>query len=98
MYGGCSQELGHFNPQGVDHGGPTSSERHVGDFGNIDILNNAFTGTLVDTVASLYGQNSILGEPIRLLSALVVAFVLYFQSPTSRFARFYIQVYYNCQI
>ena len=61
MYGGCTQTLGHFNPLALAHGGPDSSIRHKGDFGNIEIVNNAFSGEIADQEASLYGQYTIIG-------------------------------------
>ena len=61
MYGGCAQTLGHYNPLEVVHGGPDSQVRHKGDFGNIEIVNNAFSGKHADAHASLYGQYSIIG-------------------------------------
>ena len=40
QYGDCSAPNGdsaggHFNPEGMPHGAPTSKERRVGDFGNV---------------------------------------------------------------
>src|ERR1700748_174345 len=32
---GCASAAGHYNPFNKDHGAPTSSNRHVGDLGNI---------------------------------------------------------------
>jgi Cu-Zn family superoxide dismutase len=56
---------GHFNPTNQKHGGPNSAERHVGDFGNLvaDENGNA-TYDRVDTVATLNGENSIVGRAI----------------------------------
>lgn len=31
----CLTAGGHYNPYNVDHGGPTATERHEGDFGNV---------------------------------------------------------------
>jgi len=67
-WGGCTSAVGHYNPLEVDHGGPDDDIRHVGDLGNIEIVDNAYTGTISDTVASLYGQYSILGRGVVLHS------------------------------
>lgn len=54
---------GHFNPKGVDHGGPEADVRHIGDLGNIiaDADGNASYNRL-DSVVSLSGENSIVGK------------------------------------
>jgi Cu-Zn family superoxide dismutase len=56
---------GHFNPTNQPHGGPDSSERHVGDFGNL-VANEDGVATYerVDTIATLNGSNSIIGRAI----------------------------------
>ncbi len=55
----------HFNPTNKPHGGPHSSERHVGDFGNItaDDQGNA-RYEYVDTHAMLNGPSSIIGRAV----------------------------------
>ena len=54
---------GHFNPAGVDHAGPTSDSRHVGDLGNItaDADGNA-TIDYVDTEVKFAGHHGIIGR------------------------------------
>lgn len=56
---------GHFNPTGAKHGGPTSAERHAGDFGNItaDAAGNAKFET-TDSHLSFDGPNAILGRGV----------------------------------
>ncbi len=56
---------GHFNPSGMNHGGPDGIPRHVGDFGNItaDAEGNA-TYNRVDALASFDGENNILGKAV----------------------------------
>ena len=56
---------GHFNPTGVDHGGPDAAVRHVGDLGNItaDARGHA-TMNRLDAVIKLQGDHSIVGRAV----------------------------------
>ena len=69
-YGDCSSPDansagGHFNPMNMPHGGATGEKRHAGDFGNIpaDASGNGKL-TLVDSMLSLEGPNSIIGRGV----------------------------------
>lgn len=68
--GDCSAEDassagGHFNPTSKPHGGPDSSERHVGDLGNIvaDKAGHAHYER-VDKLVKLEGGESIIGKSV----------------------------------
>ncbi len=70
QYGDCSSPDGksaggHFNPDGKDHGAPTSADRHVGDLGNITA---GADGTahleMTDTLLAFQGPHSIIGRGI----------------------------------
>lgn len=56
---------GHYNPTHQPHGAPDATERHVGDFGNIEADEN---GTAMydrlDTVVKLNGPTSIIGRGV----------------------------------
>jgi len=56
---------GHFNPTGVDHGGPDAEVHHAGDFGNIEIGDD-FKGSLdaTSTMLSFDGESSIVGRAV----------------------------------
>jgi superoxide dismutase, Cu-Zn family len=69
-FGDCSAPDGssagaHFNPNKTKHGGPDSSERHVGDLGNLvaDETGKAHYER-TDKIISLRGPNSIIGKSI----------------------------------
>lgn len=60
---GCASAGPHYNPYGKRHGGPCSTERHVGDLGNVvaDERGVAF-GVIHDTQVKLRGPHSVLGR------------------------------------
>lgn len=55
----------HFNPEHLDHGRPTDTKRHAGDFGNITAEEDGVTDIAFDdSVVKLDGPNSIVGRSI----------------------------------
>ncbi|HZW60946.1 MAG TPA: superoxide dismutase family protein [Candidatus Babeliales bacterium] len=55
----------HYNPTNEPHGGPASTHRHVGDFGNLDANEQGEAHLdFVDTHCELNGRNSIIGRSI----------------------------------
>ncbi|RUO32653.1 superoxide dismutase family protein [Aliidiomarina sanyensis] len=69
-YGDCSDPEamsagGHFNPHGADHGSPQSTERHVGDLGNLRADDAGIAHLeMIDTKLELSGPHSILGKSV----------------------------------
>ncbi|KAL7670157.1 hypothetical protein ACOME3_005100 [Neoechinorhynchus agilis] len=60
---GCTSAGAHFNPFNQTHGGPGLPRRHVGDFGNVEATSDGHAKFyLKDQLATLYGENSILGR------------------------------------
>ncbi|XP_075165409.1 superoxide dismutase 3 isoform X1 [Haematobia irritans] len=60
---GCLSLGGHFNPDKMDHGGPSDEVRHVGDLGNIDAnANGVVDTTFSDHLISLTGPRTIIGR------------------------------------
>ena len=52
-------------PAGAKHGGPTSSERHVGDLGNVKTDGSGVVNlNIEDKHISLFGKNSIIGRTV----------------------------------
>jgi Cu-Zn family superoxide dismutase len=55
----CESMCAHFNPYGKTHGGPTDSNRHVGDLGNIDTdMNGNARYVFTDSAIKLRGTKS----------------------------------------
>src|SRR3954447_21371159 len=53
---------GHFNPTGMQHGSPTSTQRHMGDFGNIEANASGIAKvSIVDHMISIEGPYTIIG-------------------------------------
>ncbi|KAL1140268.1 hypothetical protein AAG570_000200 [Ranatra chinensis] len=62
---GCASAAGHFNPHQKHHGGPSDTERHVGDLGNIAAdASGVAMFTIQDNLISLVGEHSVLGRAI----------------------------------
>ncbi|GAB1603729.1 superoxide dismutase [Cu-Zn]-like [Argonauta hians] len=61
---GCVSAGGHFNPYGKEHGGPADLNRHVGDLGNIEAVQNTAKINIEDRIISLNGPNSIIGRTL----------------------------------
>ena len=61
----ASSAGGHFNPTGAKHGGPSDTERHAGDFGNLtaDASGNA-KAQFVSRSISFDGPTSIVGKGV----------------------------------
>jgi Cu-Zn family superoxide dismutase len=63
MDGTCAG--GHFNPEGMPHGGPDSADRHVGDLGNVEAdATGKAVYKRVDRAIALSGPHSIIGRSI----------------------------------
>ncbi|EAL66728.1 superoxide dismutase [Dictyostelium discoideum AX4] len=63
---GCLSAGAHFNPFHVEHGGPNSAIRHVGDLGNITSCPSSKVANVLiqDNVISLFGDLSIIGRTL----------------------------------
>ncbi|KAK9503219.1 hypothetical protein O3M35_011837 [Rhynocoris fuscipes] len=62
---GCTSAGAHFNPNNVEHGGPTDQVRHVGDLGNITAGDDSTAKVCIsDKCISLCGPMSIIGRTL----------------------------------
>ena len=60
---GCESMCAHFNPFNKNHGGPKSSDRHVGDLGNIKADENGCAMySFRDYMIKLHGKANIIGR------------------------------------
>ena len=62
----CMGACGHFNPYNKNHGGPESSDRHVGDLGNIKFDNKGVCNMILeDKLVKLRGTKAnVIGRSI----------------------------------
>ncbi len=60
----ASSAGGHFNPMHQHHGGPHTAERHVGDFGNIEVDASGKGHLVWKGKLDLNGPNSIIGKSV----------------------------------
>lgn len=54
----------HFNPTNKHHGGPTTTEHHGGDLGNIEVDNSGIAQLNWKGKLSLSGKDSIIGKSV----------------------------------
>lgn len=65
MTDGCTSSCAHYNPHNMNHGGPDSNIRHVGDLGNITAdMNGCCQFIMVDHMVKINGPYSVVGRAI----------------------------------
>ena len=65
MTEGCESCCAHYNPFNMNHGGPNSADRHVGDLGNITTDSNGVAKFIMyDNLVKLEGMYSVFGRSI----------------------------------
>ena len=61
----ASSAGGHYNPTKMPHGSPSSAQRHMGDFGNIEAnASGVAKFSRIDQTATLDGPNWIIGHAV----------------------------------
>jgi Cu-Zn family superoxide dismutase len=62
---GCDSACAHYNPFGMNHGGPKSCNRHVGDLGNILADPNGIAEfKIADKMIKLDGPYNVIGRSV----------------------------------
>lgn len=62
---GCNRCCSHYNPFNLNHGGPLSVVRHIGDLGNIVANENGIANfSITDNLVRLSGNYSVIGRSI----------------------------------
>jgi Cu-Zn family superoxide dismutase len=62
---GCESACAHYNPYGMNHGGPKSCDRHVGDLGNIKADSNGVAEfRIADKLVQLNGPHNVIGRSV----------------------------------
>lgn len=62
---GCMSAGPHFNPNNLEHGGPSAAIRHAGDLGNIEAdASGVAKVNITDKQVSLVGDNSVIGRTL----------------------------------
>jgi len=63
IFAGCISAGGHYNPLGKEHGGPSDTERHVGDLGNVEAdADGLGKVNITDSMIQLSGAHNIIGR------------------------------------
>ncbi|XP_033647551.1 superoxide dismutase [Cu-Zn]-like [Asterias rubens] len=62
---GCGSAGGHYNPGGNNHSAPYDSDRHMGDWGNVQADESGMVQTsFSDKEAVIVGKNTVIGRTI----------------------------------
>jgi len=62
---GCTSCCAHYNPFNMNHGGPNSADRHVGDLGNLHANEQGIAiFKITDNLVKLRGQYNVIGRSI----------------------------------
>ena len=62
---GCTSCCAHYNPFNMNHGGPKSADRHVGDLGNLQADEQGMVDfKFTDDLVKLWGPHSVIGRSI----------------------------------